>query len=308
MGSAYGGKHTGEAAIEAARLAKAAGRPVKLVWTREEEFTLGLLPPGWRDRREERRSTPTDASCPGSSTTGTPGPPASGRPTTIPQSADRVSPGQVAAAPGLVSSAGRDREPLRARDAHGRRSRARSASMPCSSGCTHLEDDRIAAVLKAVAGKIRVAEAVGGAAGAARHRLRHRKGRLRRDRARRSRERATGLQRRARRHCVRVRRDRQPRRAAATRSKARSCRDSAARCSRRSSSPTGTSATARWRSIVCRGSRTCRSSTSILLDRRDLPSAGAGEASLVCVAPAIGSAVRAFGKVDTALPVRLLTA
>ena len=38
-GSAYGGKHTGETAIEAARLAKAAGRPVKVTWTREEEFT-----------------------------------------------------------------------------------------------------------------------------------------------------------------------------------------------------------------------------------------------------------------------------
>ena len=38
-GSAYGGKHTGDAAIEAARLARNAGRPVKLVWTREEEFT-----------------------------------------------------------------------------------------------------------------------------------------------------------------------------------------------------------------------------------------------------------------------------
>ena len=37
-GSAYGGKHTGDAAIEAARLAKAAGAPVKVVWTREEEF------------------------------------------------------------------------------------------------------------------------------------------------------------------------------------------------------------------------------------------------------------------------------
>ena len=31
MGSGYGGKHTGEQAIEAARLAQAAGRPVKLV-------------------------------------------------------------------------------------------------------------------------------------------------------------------------------------------------------------------------------------------------------------------------------------
>ena len=47
---------------------------------------------------------------------------------------------------------------------------------------------------------------------------------------------------------------------------------------------------------------------TILLDRRDLPSAGAGEASIVAVAPAIGSAVRAFGTVDTALPVRLLKA
>ena len=42
-GSGYGGKHTGECAIEAARLARASGKPVKLVWTREEEFQLGLL-------------------------------------------------------------------------------------------------------------------------------------------------------------------------------------------------------------------------------------------------------------------------
>jgi isoquinoline 1-oxidoreductase len=44
-GSGYGGKHTGEAALEAARLAKAAGKPVKLVWTREEEFTWAYLRP-----------------------------------------------------------------------------------------------------------------------------------------------------------------------------------------------------------------------------------------------------------------------
>ena len=45
MGSGYGGKHTGEAAVEAARLARAAGRPVKLVWTREEEFTWAYFRP-----------------------------------------------------------------------------------------------------------------------------------------------------------------------------------------------------------------------------------------------------------------------
>lgn len=44
-GAGYGGKHTGEAAVEAARLAKAANRPVKLVWTREEEFTWAYFRP-----------------------------------------------------------------------------------------------------------------------------------------------------------------------------------------------------------------------------------------------------------------------
>lgn len=44
-GSGYGGKHTGEAAVEAARLAKAVGKPVKLVWTREEEFTWAYFRP-----------------------------------------------------------------------------------------------------------------------------------------------------------------------------------------------------------------------------------------------------------------------
>lgn len=44
-GSAYGGKHTGEAAIEAARLAQVARRPVKLIWTREEEFTWAYFRP-----------------------------------------------------------------------------------------------------------------------------------------------------------------------------------------------------------------------------------------------------------------------
>jgi nicotinate dehydrogenase subunit B len=44
-GSAYGGKHTGDAALEAARLARVAGRPVQVVWTREEEFTWAYFRP-----------------------------------------------------------------------------------------------------------------------------------------------------------------------------------------------------------------------------------------------------------------------
>ncbi|MEX0613941.1 MAG: molybdopterin cofactor-binding domain-containing protein, partial [Pirellulales bacterium] len=45
FGSAYGGKHTGETAVEAARLAQAAKKPVMLRWTREEEFTRAYFRP-----------------------------------------------------------------------------------------------------------------------------------------------------------------------------------------------------------------------------------------------------------------------
>ena len=46
---------------------------------------------------------------------------------------------------------------------------------------------------------------------------------------------------------------------------------------------------------------------TILLDRRDIPSAGAGESSMIAGAPAIGAAVGGIGQVDTPLPIRLLT-
>ena len=55
-GSGYGGKHTGDAAIEAARLAKAAGKPVKLELDARGGVHLGVLPPRRRDRCAARRS------------------------------------------------------------------------------------------------------------------------------------------------------------------------------------------------------------------------------------------------------------
>jgi isoquinoline 1-oxidoreductase len=45
FGGGFGGKHSGECAVEAARLAKAAGKPVHLRWTREEEFTNAYFRP-----------------------------------------------------------------------------------------------------------------------------------------------------------------------------------------------------------------------------------------------------------------------
>lgn len=45
FGGGFGGKHTGEAAVAAAILARREGRPVRVSWSREEEFTQGYLRP-----------------------------------------------------------------------------------------------------------------------------------------------------------------------------------------------------------------------------------------------------------------------
>jgi isoquinoline 1-oxidoreductase len=44
-GGGYGGKHSGEVAVEAARLARVVGAPVKVRWSREEEFTWAYFRP-----------------------------------------------------------------------------------------------------------------------------------------------------------------------------------------------------------------------------------------------------------------------
>jgi nicotinate dehydrogenase subunit B len=45
FGGGFGGKHGAAVAVEAARLARAAGRPVKVAWSRAEEFSAGYLRP-----------------------------------------------------------------------------------------------------------------------------------------------------------------------------------------------------------------------------------------------------------------------
>jgi isoquinoline 1-oxidoreductase len=46
FGGGFGGKHTPDAGLEAARLARAARKPVSLRWTRAEEFTWAYFRPG----------------------------------------------------------------------------------------------------------------------------------------------------------------------------------------------------------------------------------------------------------------------
>ena len=45
MGGGFGGKHTPEAALEAARLSRVAGKPVSVRWSREDEFTWAYCRP-----------------------------------------------------------------------------------------------------------------------------------------------------------------------------------------------------------------------------------------------------------------------
>ena len=102
-GSGYGGKHTGEAAIEAARLAKAAGKPVKLVWTREEEFTWAYFRPAGVievQRRRRRKDGTLTAWEFHNYNSGALGPRA--RPTRCRNQRIEFHPTRLAAAPGLV--------------------------------------------------------------------------------------------------------------------------------------------------------------------------------------------------------------
>ena len=45
FGGGFGGKHSGEVGVEAAKLAIASGKPVALRWTRAEEFTWAYFRP-----------------------------------------------------------------------------------------------------------------------------------------------------------------------------------------------------------------------------------------------------------------------
>ena len=117
-GSAYGGKHSGECAVEAARLAKAAGKPVKLVWTREEEFTWSYFrPAGLIEISSGVRRDGSIAAweCHNYNSGG------SGLVEQVrySQPAECLPSRQIAPAAGILPRPGRHRQPFRARGAHG---------------------------------------------------------------------------------------------------------------------------------------------------------------------------------------------
>ena len=302
-GSAYGGKHTGDVAIEAARLAKAVNRPVKLVWTRAEEFTWAYFRPAGVidvksavDARGRLVAWEFDNWNSGSAGIRTPYDVPNQR---IAFHATK-SPLRQGSYRALASTANHY-----AREMHmDEMSRAHGIDA-VEFRLRHLKDERIQAVLKAVAEKIgwpkpsASGRALGIACGTE-------KGGFVATAAEVSKA-ATGFK--VERIVI-----------------AFECgaivNPDGLRNQVEGSVVQGLGgalfeaidfAEGRIRNGSMEQYRVPRFKDAppidvILLDRRDVPSAGAGEASMVCVAPAIGSAARGLGKVDTALPIRLLTA
>lgn len=297
-GSAYGGKHTGEAAVEAARLAQGANKPVKLIWTRAEEFEWAYFrPAGVIDIRSA-----VDAS---------------GRITLWEfdnwnsGSAGLRSPYDIAA---KTEKFHPSKSPLRqgsyralaatanhyAREMHMDAMARAIGADAVDFRLTHLSDQRIAAVLRAVADRIgwssRGARALGIACGTE-------KGGYVATAAEVARA-ATGFT---------VRR-------IVTAFEVGAIVNPDGLKNQVEGSIVQALGGALFEAIEFGGGHVFNGTMSqyrvprfqdvpvietILIDRRDLPSAGAGESSLVCLAPAIGTAVRTLGPVAAALPVRM---
>ena len=300
MGSAYGGKHTGDAAIEAARLAKAVGKPVKLVWTREEEFTWAYFrPAGVIDIKSAADANGRIVAWAfdnwNSGNAGLQTPYDVGQKAQVfHQTKSPLRQGSYRA---LAATANNY-----AREMHMDEMARGLGIDPVEFRKRHLTDDRLRAVLVAVADRIGWPKP--SASG-----------------------RALGIA------CATEKAGYVATAAEVSRSK-----DSfkleriviAFECGA-IVNPNGLKnqvegsvvqglGGALFEAIDFADGRVRNGSMAqyrvprftdipvidtILIDRKDIPSAGAGESSLICVAPAIGSAVRAFGKVETVLPVHL---
>ena len=287
-GSGYGGKHTGDAAVEAARLAKAAGKPVKLVWTREEEFTWAYFrPAGVIDVKSG--AVATARSPPGSSTTTNSGAAAIGTPYAVPNQRIHFhpvpSPLRQGSYRGLAATANHF-----ARESHMDDLAHALALDPLAFRLKNLADPRLDAVFEAAAekfswGKEKSTQERGfGVAGGV-----EKGGYV---------ATCAEVEIDAKTRGVRIRRVWRPssaarsstRTASGTRSRARSYRGSAAPV--RSRALRGRPHPERASLEVSRPAFSDVPAIEIVvLDRKDLPSAGAGETPIVGLAPAVGNAI-----------------
>jgi len=300
-GSAYGGKHTGEFAVEAARLAKAAGKPVKLVWTRAEEFAFGYFRPAGVievkaavDRNGRITAWEFDNWNSGPSAIQTPYDVATRRI----QFHQSDSPLRQGSYRGLAATANHY-----VREMH-MDAIARALNVDAVEfRLTHLKDERMRNVLTAAAQKIgwpkasSTDRALGIACGT---------------------EKGSYIATAA--ELSRTDKGFKVERLVVTFECGAIVNPDGLKNQVEGSVVQGLGG-ALFEAIEFAGGKLSNGSMAqyrvprfkdvppidiVLLDRRDLPSAGAGETPIVCVAPAIGSAARRFGTVATELPVRLL--
>ena len=303
MGSGYGGKHTGEVAVEAARLAKAAGKPVKLVWTRAEEFTWAYFRPAGVidvkaavDARNRIVAWEFDNWNSGNAGIRTP----YDIPSQRIQFHQSDSPLRQGSYRGLAATANHY-----AREMH-MDAVARTLKVdPVEFRLQHLKDDRIAAVLKAVAERIgwpkpsAPGRSLGIACGT------EKGGYI-----------ATAAELSPAANGFKIER------LVAAFECGAIVNPDGLRNQVEGSVVQGLGG-ALFEAIKFEDGHIVNGSMAqyrvprfkdvppievVLLDRKDLPSAGAGETPIVCVAPAIGSAARAFGSVQPALPITLARA
>ena len=302
-GSGYGGKHNGDAALEAARLAKAVGQAGEAQLDARRGDDLGVLPSRRADRSRRARPRRTARSPSGSST--------------ITTRAARGCNRRTRFRRRRSSFTSRNRRCGRARTAGWRRRRTtscanrtwtswrtRSKLDPLEFRLKNAKDERLRNVIVAAADKFGWKARKKTRGPRLRHRGGLREGRLRghlrggqrwiRDRRGEGAARGGG---------VRVRRHRESRAPAQSGGGRGRAWASAARCSSRSISATARSPTNRLSRYRVPRFADMPVIESVLLDRKDIVSAGAGETPIVGIAPAIGNAIfDASGKRIRRLP------
>ena len=301
MGSGYGGKHTGEVAIEAARLAKGAGRPVKVVWTRAEEFTWAYFRPAGVidvaaavDRAGRLVTWEFDNWNSGTAGIRSPYDVANQRVAFHPSD----SPLRQGSYRGLAATANHY-----AREMHMDEIARALGQDPVAFRLTHLKDDRVSAVLKAAAtaaGWPKPAtpdRSLGIACGTEKGSFIATVAELSKAPGGFTVERLVVVF-----ECGAI-------------VNPDGLRNQVEGAVVQGLGGALFEAVRFEDGVILNGTmaqyrvprfKDVPPIEIVLLDRKDLPSAGAGETPIVCVAPAIGSAARAFGRVDPALPVKLL--
>jgi nicotinate dehydrogenase subunit B len=148
-GAGFGGKHSGEAAIEAARLSRATGRPVKVHWSRAEEFGAAYVrPAAVIDIRSaadsDGRLSAWDFLNIGSGAAGI------GCPYVVPNQTIRFQPADSPLRHGSYRALAATANHF-ARESHIDELAHSVGANPVEFRLTHLEDDRLAHVLRAAA-------------------------------------------------------------------------------------------------------------------------------------------------------------